>query len=370
MKSSNVKLTHKTQQMDPRSQRVGIEGAHDKWNFFMQGGVVKKLTFFNHKGGVGKTTLTVNVADALTELGVKVLLVDADPQCNLTSYYLNEKVLDGLLGESGTEEGGTIWSAIKPVVDGKGGVKDIDLYEIVEDKLWLCPGDVLLADYEEELPASWTGSFARKERDYDVTCAVHDMAEAMASKYEIDLIIFDIGPNVGPLNRTILLGSDAFVTPVAADLFSLRALSTVGRAVDRWIRDWATIRGLASESAKRRLLSGTPIYLGYVTSAYKVFSGRSSTKPHDYWERKIAPRVKDRVVDVLGKIHASFVPFSPNNKLAAIKNFHSLAPQAQQLGLAIGKLRGEVNSGYNDQVLEAAHEFNSLAREIKRRMGL
>lgn len=83
---------------------------------------MKTMAFFNHKGGVGKTTLAVNVADTLVDLGVKVLMVDADPQCNLTSFYLEEKQLDELLGESDDVDGGTIWSAIKPVVDGKGPI--------------------------------------------------------------------------------------------------------------------------------------------------------------------------------------------------------------------------------------------------------
>jgi nitrogenase subunit NifH len=78
------------------------------------------LTFFNHKGGVGKTTLTINVADMLVDLGLRVLMIDADPQCNLTSFYLSEDKLDTLLGESDDVNGGTLWSAIKPVVDGKG----------------------------------------------------------------------------------------------------------------------------------------------------------------------------------------------------------------------------------------------------------
>jgi cellulose biosynthesis protein BcsQ len=86
---------------------------------------MKTLSMFNHKGGVGKTTLTVNVADALVDLGFKVLLVDADPQCNLTSFYLTEEQLDQLLNESDESKGNTIWSAIKPVVDGKGPIKDI-----------------------------------------------------------------------------------------------------------------------------------------------------------------------------------------------------------------------------------------------------
>ncbi|PWQ83375.1 cobyrinic acid a,c-diamide synthase, partial [Stenotrophomonas maltophilia] len=45
---------------------------------------MKKIALFNHKGGVGKTTLTVNIADALADLGLTVLIVDADPQCNIT----------------------------------------------------------------------------------------------------------------------------------------------------------------------------------------------------------------------------------------------------------------------------------------------
>lgn len=52
-----------------------------------------KIALVNHKGGVGKTTLTVNIAGALAGSGKTVLLVDADPQCNLTSYYLTEAEL-------------------------------------------------------------------------------------------------------------------------------------------------------------------------------------------------------------------------------------------------------------------------------------
>ncbi|KVD64398.1 hypothetical protein [Burkholderia ubonensis] len=181
-------------------------------------------------------------------------------------------------------------------------------------------------------------------------------------------MIYDIGPNVGPLNRSIILDSDYFITPVAADLFSLRALSTVGRAVARWITDWATVRSLAGEAGSAELLHGQPTYLGYVTSAYKVSSGRNSTKPHEYWEGKIAPRVRDRVVEVLREIDHEIVPFSPY-KLASIKDFHSLAPQAQEYGLGIGKLRGRVNSGYNAQVAEAADEFAALAHEVWKRMN-
>src|SRR5580698_1495301 len=120
-----------------------------------KGASVKRIALFNHKGGVGKTTLTVNIADALADLGKTVLIVDADPQCNITAFYIPEKQLDEMLGESAEgdeDEGHTIWSAVKPVARGKGPVKKIDALEIREN-LYLAPGDVLLSEYEEELPA-------------------------------------------------------------------------------------------------------------------------------------------------------------------------------------------------------------------------
>lgn len=332
---------------------------------------MKTASFFNHKGGVGKTTLTINIAYALADLGLKVLLVDADPQCNLTSFFLTEKQLDDLLGESDEPGGGTIWSAIKPVVDGKGGIAQVLAYKLgtEKDHLYLAAGDVLLADYEEELPSAWTGSFARRERDYDVMCALSRAAREMGQRYGVDLILYDVGPNVGPLNRAILLDCDYFLTPVAADLFSLRALSTVGRSVSRWVDDWKTIRSLASPAARHTLLAGTPEYLGYVTSAYKVVSGRASTKPHDFWEKKIAPRVSSRVIDVLRAADPTLVPHA-TNKVGAVKDFHSLAPQAQESKLPIGRLRGYVNSGYNAQIAEAQDEFATLALEFVKRTGL
>jgi len=330
---------------------------------------MKTLAIFNHKGGVGKTTLAVNLADAMVDLGVRVLLVDADPQCNLTAFYLDEKRLDALLGDSDDVNGGTIWSAIKPVVDGKGPIKDIDAYEVREGLLFV-PGDVLLADYEEELPAAWTGSFARKERDYDVMCALSRAVRGIAGRYEVGVVIYDVGPNVGPLNRAVILDADYFATPVAADLFSLRALATVGRSMSRWITDWRTVLALAPSSLKASLLKGNPMYLGYITSAYKVSSGRVATRPHEYWEAKIAPRVRDRIVADLQKVDPSLTPFFRNNKLGAVKNFQSLAPQAQTLGIAIGKLRGHVNPGYNEQVAEANQQFAGLSRELLKRMDL
>jgi cellulose biosynthesis protein BcsQ len=330
---------------------------------------MRKIALFNNKGGVGKTTLTVNIAAALGDLGLRVLLIDADPQCNLTSFYLEEQQVEQLLGESDDEESGsTLWSGIRQVVRGRGGPEAIPLLATSHPNVMLAPGDVLLADYEEELPEAWTNSFARRERGYDVLRALSDVVEILTAESKADVVLYDVGPNVGPLNRIVLLDSDFFITPVAADLFSLRALSTVGRAVGRWITDYRTIRSLAPPN-HGRLLTGMPVYLGYITSAFKVNVGRRASDPHPHWESRIAPRVTTRVVNVLGAIDPALVP-TGGNKVGGVKHFQSLAPAAQEHGVAIAQLNGLVNSGYNATIQDARAQFAALATAIRTRAGI
>lgn len=113
-----------------------------------------RLAIFNHKGGVGKTTLTVNTAFALVEQGKRVLLVDSDPQCNLTSYLIEDSVVDKMLDESDTAAGKTVWSAIKPIAETTGDLIDIEPIEH-ENDLYILPGDIQLAQFETLLGDMW-----------------------------------------------------------------------------------------------------------------------------------------------------------------------------------------------------------------------
>lgn len=334
---------------------------------------MKKLTFFNHKGGVGKTTLSFNVARALSDQGHNVLLVDADPQCNLTSMHLDEKMIDELMDDSDDEEAGnTIWSALRPVALGRGGLAEISPYGDTDSEPILIAGDVALSDYEEELHKNWPECFAGRTRGYDVTCALSLLTNNMAEEYGCDVVIYDIGPNVGALNRAIILDSDYFITPVAPDLFSLRALSTVGRSIEQWISDWKKIRSSAKSSDRKTLLKGNPQFLGYVTSAFKQFKKKDGSKadPHDYWEKKIGSRVKMKVVDVLPSENISHAVASYGQKLGEIKHYQSLAATAQREMVAIGDLHSFVNPGHKEAVQHASESFAILAKEIAKRADL
>ena len=119
-----------------------------------------RLTIYNHKGGVGKTTLAVNIAAALSNLKKSVLLVDSDPQCNLTSYLLSDDVVDDLLDHSGDPDGETVWSAVKPIFNGIGDINPVEPIQI--GPLRLLPGDIRLSEFEDFLSEAWTDSFKRR----------------------------------------------------------------------------------------------------------------------------------------------------------------------------------------------------------------
>ena len=231
----------------------------------------KRIAIFNHKGGVGKTTLTLNIAAALTYLGKKVLLVDADPQCNLTAYLLDEKVIDYMLDHSDGPRGETLWSALKPIVEADGDVSQIDARELSINRLFLLPGDIQLNAFEAELNDYWADCIQRKVKGFRGIAALSAVVNDAAEAVDADFVFFDSGPNIGPLNRCVLLDCDHIVVPAACDVFSIRALKTLGHTLANWIRDWQLILALAPDRIYK--LPGKPTVLGFIPQRFRVYRG-------------------------------------------------------------------------------------------------
>ena len=290
-----------------------------------------RITIFNHKGGVGKTTLTVNIATALAEQEKSVLLVDTDPQCNLTSYLLADDVVDDLLDHSEDTSGGTIWSAVKPVYDRIGIGKHIDVIDIRD--LTLVPGDIKLSEFEEFLGDAWTDSYRRRLGGLQAVTAISSLVTNLSRERHFDYVFFDTGPNIGPLNRVLLLDSDYFIVPVACDLFSVRALATLGTTLGKWILDAQTINTLAPDEAP--VLHGLPTFLGYIPQRFKVYGQSMARQPARYF-RQIKKRVFTDISSVLRGIDRSLAPVSTvDPRIGAVKDFASLVQAAQREGVAI-----------------------------------
>ncbi len=318
----------------------------------------KRLVIFNHKGGVGKTTLTINIAAALGELGKSVLLVDSDPQCNLTSYLVEARVVDDLLDKSDSDEGTTIWSALKPLVDESGDFKKIEPVDTPIQGVWLVPGDIKLSEFEEDLGSSWGEAFQRRTRGLKRTTGLSAYVNYVCADKRIDYVFYDSGPNVGPLNRLILLDCDHFIVPAALDLFSIRAFKTLGQSLVRWLRDWEIIQSIAPDNVY--LLPGRPQFIGYIAQRFRIYAGQPASAYAKYLPR-IERRVGSDIYEVLKEYNPDLVVQSRQLlKLGLVKDFGSLVPPSLEQGLPIK----DVNAGTPDQRQEARMVFREIAESI------
>lgn len=316
-----------------------------------------RIALYNHKGGVGKTTLTINIAAALASLGKKVLLVDTDPQCNLTSYLVESNVVDDWLDKSNSSRGVTIWSALKPFQEGTGDLKEIGGIER-QNGVFLVPGDIRLSKFEEDLNGMWLECFQRKIHGFKGTTAIAEIVNNISKKEKIDYVFYDVGPNIGPLNRVILLDSDYFIIPAACDLFSVRALKTLGQSLASWIRDWDTISQIAPDNVP--LLPGKPKFLGYILQRFKIYGGAMTEKFSSY-AAKLEKAAHSDIIMVLRDIDTNLAKSSlSHNKLGQVKDFSSLAIVSQEQGKSFFSVDGAAD--YQKQ--EAKDTFLSIARNI------
>ncbi|MBA3547070.1 MAG: AAA family ATPase [Nannocystis sp.] len=250
----------------------------------------RTLVLFNNKGGVGKTTLTFNLAHMFARQGRRVALIDYDPQCNLTALALPESELVSLWDAPGP--GGTVATCVERVRSGKGDLHEPTLHELA-DNLYLLPGDLRLSRFESKLAREWPQIFAQDaESAIHVTTTLDRLASRVAEVASAELVMFDAGPSLGPLNRSVLLAADAVVIPLAPDLFSLRGLQNVGEALTEWRDEWASARIKILQRAQRSrdaapFLPEHPIEpIGYIVQQHIVY-GEDPIRAYQKWLTKI-----------------------------------------------------------------------------------
>ncbi|MCW8830094.1 MAG: AAA family ATPase [Gammaproteobacteria bacterium] len=322
----------------------------------------KRIVVFNHKGGVGKTTLTVNIAYALAELGKRVLLVDSDPQCNLTSYLVDDAVVDDLLDNSDSENGATLWTALKPIAEAEGDIKVINPIQLSNDNLFLLPGDIRLSEFEIELTEFWGQCTLRKAKGFRGTTAFSRLVNSVATSINADFVLYDTGPNIGPLNRVILLDCDYFIVPVACDLFSLRALKTLGKTLYTWITQWSQVADLAPEDIC--ILPGTPSFLGYIPERFRIYRGEVASTQSGFLI-KIQKEIHSQIVSLMRGINPDFAVGKMNDfKLGQVKDFSSLVPASQLEGIAMSQTQNAIQS----QKDQAKETFSTISTNIINRV--
>jgi cellulose biosynthesis protein BcsQ len=309
---------------------------------------------------VGKTTLTVNLGAALAARGHRVLLIDSDPQCNLTSYLVDGEVVDDLLDTSDGTDGQTVWSAVKPVSEALGTIRVVEPIELGIAGVYLVPGDIRLSEFEGDLNDFWGLCLQRKPRGFRGTTAISDLVSALVTEHNFDFVLYDSGPNIGPLNRAILLDCDQFIVPVACDLFSLRALKTLGRTLVQWITSWETIADLAP--ADMSLLPGRPVFLGYIPEGFRTYGGMVTSQQSRFLG-EIDKEIHGQIVSLLADIDEGLVAEGHALRLGEVKDFGALVPASQRQGRPLY----EADAGSQQQRSEARDALSSIAKAIEER---
>ena len=331
---------------------------------------VPVLTFFNNKGGVGKTSLVYHLAWMFSEMGKRVVAVDLDPQANLTSAFLSEETLEELWDSADeSPHGTTIFQCVKPLTE----VGDIlePVTRRITDRLHLVPGDLGLAGFEDHLSQHWPASMGSTTlyRPFRVLTAFWQIAQLAANAHTADLILADVGPNLGAINRSVLIGSNHVVIPLAADLFSLQGLRNLGPTLRSWRADWKKrIDNWPSPAFQLPLGKMKPA--GYIVQQHTERLSRP-VKAYNKWAARIPAVYREKV---LGEATAGEIPTIETDPhcLARLKHYRSLIPMAQEVRKPIFHLTtadGAIGS-HSSAVSESRKHFRSLADAILGRIHL
>jgi len=193
------------------------------------------IVLFNNKGGVGKTSLIYHLAWMYAELGLSVVAADLDPQANLTSMFLDEDRMEALWPDGRHRQ--TVYGALQPLLEGTGDIAE-PYIEPVSERIGLLVGDLALSASEDELNSQWPDCLDRKPRAFRVLSAFWRLLEMAVAQREAGLVLIDVGPNLGAINRAVLIASQHVVIPLAPDLYSLQGLRNLGPTLRRWRDEW------------------------------------------------------------------------------------------------------------------------------------
>lgn len=322
------------------------------------------ITFFNNKGGVGKTSMIYHLSHMFADNGMRVLSADLDPQCNLTAAFIDEDRLEEVFKDGSHDK--TILGAIGPIKSGTGDIA-MPYVEPINDNLKVIIGDLGLSSFEDHLSECWPKCLAGDERSFRVTSAFWRVLQ-MAGKDWADVALIDVGPNLGATNRAALIASDYVVIPLGPDMFSLQGLDNLGPALRTWRADWQD-RLNRKPQIDFNLPSGKIRPVGYMVLRHAIRLDRP-VKAFEKWMARIPKTYAQSVLDT----PSARTVASDNDPqcIAKLRDYRSLMPLAQEarkpmflLKPADGALGAHANA-----VRDVYADFLEVARAIARRTGL
>lgn len=331
----------------------------------------KIISVFNNKGGVGKTTYLYHLAHLLAESGKKVLCVDCDSQCNLTAYFLPGLTLNGENNalKKAMYSKISIYDCVSGILGGEGiniNIKPLNVSNYTrENYLYLIPGSMNLSNFEDELGNTFGQAQAGGSLAITVQSALYRAIRGIAEKNDFDLVLLDVGPNLGALNRVLVGGSDYFIVPVSPDLFSIMGAYNLGERLKIWRSGWETINTAYKTSQFFRessnIPSGKPKFLGYIIQNFTMSPAKNPAVAFQKFIDKFEPVFNESIIKPLAEYDQVALGIQ-NFNMGKIPDMATAVPTSMEYNCPMHKLTTIL--GGVPQAINGLHMVGHLEKSV------
>ena len=339
--------------------------------------MVRKIALFNHKGGASKTTTTFYLGWMLAAKGKRVVLVDADPQCNLTSLVLDYKGDAEIERLYESENGRNLKSGLEPAFTSSPILMEpVECFPVSQQQdLFLLPGHIGLSEYEVTLGIAQDLSASTQIREtlQNSPGSISYFLEKTAERCNADYILIDMNPSLSPFNQNLLMTSHFFIVPATPDYFSVMAINSLANVIPRW-RAWAEkARSLpVFRDAVYPFPDATPKFLGTVVQKNRPRGGVPDSG-FQKWIDEINETISETLAPKLGEMGMMLPEESYAEQhidkycLATIPDFDTLIAKSHEVRVPVFSLSNE-QIGQSGKVLEATiksrDRFNEIFSEL------
>lgn len=302
------------------------------------------LSFFFNKGGIGKTTLTGTMAWAFAQLGFRVLMIDLDFQANLSQWFLDNELLQGLWLDH--KHAKTIFGAIA-AVRSQPEQRFIPHIELLDDKVGLIAGDSQLSLVDARV-------------DPTLALTFHEIFLRAAQAFEADILLFDLAPGFTQLNQSILFNTDWLVSPLPNGIMAIQGIEQFGTIQTMLAQQWPHLSEQLHTPAHPTMQPAGYLVMQHVRSMPQR-TDLAITLPKAY--REVI--VKE---PMLQPVSIEQDPYF----LGGVKNYRSIVPLAFEAHKPLFALKPAdgATGGLLNASLQAYQQFMRLAQRLAERCGI
>jgi cellulose biosynthesis protein BcsQ len=278
--------------------------------------------------------------------------------------FVNDERLEAL--ESGGESKHTVFSPLVPLLKDEGGIAEPYVEDV--EGIGLLIGDLELSGLDDELSKQWAHCLSGESRAFRVICGFHTVLTKAARARSADIVLVDVGPNLGSINRAALIAADAVVIPLAPDLVSLKGLENLGPQLREWQHGWQ--ERLAKKPAELTdVPAGTMQPLGYVVMQHAVRQDRP-VKAYERFMRRIPMTYQESVLNTKNKAFPTIA--EDEHCLATLWPYGSLMSLAQQARKPMFHLKAADGAigAHGEAVRRCQEAYEHLARNLADKAGI